>query len=238
MKRILYFDCYSGISGDMTIGALLDLAKCEERFLAELEKLSCDEFEIDIKKGEKRGITGTDFNVKIADNIKTKHRHLRHIEELIDSSALSGRVKSLSKKIFLEVAKAEAKVHGKEIEAVHFHEVGAVDSIVDIVGTAILIDILDVDEIYSSPLHIGRGFVNCAHGKIPVPCPATVEILKDVPVYSEGIESELVTPTGAAIIKTLAKEFTKMPNINLKNCGYGLGTKDLEIPNMLRIFLI
>lgn len=164
------------------------------------------------------------------------HRNFDDIKKLINDSKLNDNVKELSINIFEKVAKAEAKVHNKKINEVHFHEVGAVDSIVDIVGTAILIDILNPDHIYSSPISLGTGFVNAAHGRIPVPAPATIEILKDVPVYSTGVRGELVTPTGAAIIKTLAEEFITMPELNISQIAYGAGKKDFEITNLLRIY--
>lgn len=166
-----------------------------------------------------------------------QHRNLYAIENIIDDSGLSTKVKDLSKKIFLYVAEAEAKVHGKPLNEVHFHEVGAIDSIVDIVGAAICIDMLNVDHIFVSPLHIGTGFVTCQHGIIPVPAPATLEILRDVPVYSKGIENELVTPTGAAIAKGLAEDFVHLPPMQIEKIGYGLGKKDLKIKNMLRVVL-
>ena len=285
-KKILYFDCLSGISGDMTIAALLDLGIDRDKFLEELEKINIDGYRIEISKGQKNGITGTDFNVIL--DVEEEHchshdehnhshdghhhdhhghshgdhshehehnhehshghnhehhshdhvhRNLHDIEHIIDGSDLNENVKSLSKKIFGYVAKSEAKIHDKPIEEVHFHEVGAVDSIVDIIGAAICIDMLNVDEIYSSPLHIGTGFVNCAHGRIPVPAPATLDILKGIPVYSKGIRSELVTPTGAAIIKAIAKDFIPTPEMVIDEIGYGLGKKDLEITNVLRVNL-
>lgn len=261
-KRILYFDCLSGISGDMTIAALLDLGVDKDEFLAELEKINIDGYRIEIKKGQKNGISGTDFKV-ILDNHDVHdhdhqhthnhdhshnkeshhhghshiHRNLHDIEHIIDDSELNDRVKEISKKIFGYVAASEAKIHDKPIEEVHFHEVGAIDSIVDIIGTAICIDKLNVDEIYSSYLHVGTGFVNCAHGRIPVPAPATLDILKGIPIYSKGIRSELVTPTGAAIIKALAKDFIPIPEMIIEEIGYGLGKKDLEITNALRVVL-
>lgn len=164
------------------------------------------------------------------------HRNFDDIKKLINDSKLNKNVKELSINIFEKVAKAEAKVHNKKINEVHFHEVGAVDSIVDIVGTAILIDILNPDHIYSSPISLGTGFVDAAHGRIPVPAPATIEILKNVPVYSTGVRGELVTPTGAAIIKTLAEEFIRMPELNISKIAYGAGKKDFEITNLLRIY--
>ncbi len=262
-KKILYFDCLSGISGDMTIGALLDLGVDKDEFLNELKKIKVDGYKINIKKGQKNGITGTNFNVILESHGDNNHGHnhghnhdhdnkhhshdqhhghhhhrnLHDVEHIIGDSDLNDNVKKLSKEIFTYVAKAEAKTHDKPIEEVHFHEVGAIDSIVDIIGAAICIDKLGVDEIYSSPLHVGTGFVNCAHGKIPVPAPATLDILRGIPVYQKGIRSELVTPTGAAIIKALAKDFIPMPEMVIEKIGYGLGDKDLEITNVLRVNL-
>ena len=164
------------------------------------------------------------------------HRNFNDIKELINQSDLSQQVKDLSIDIFVKVAEAEAKVHNKEITEVHFHEVGAVDSIVDIVGAAILIEMINPDHIYSSAVPLGTGFVDAAHGRIPVPAPATIEILKDVPVYSTGVSGELVTPTGAAIIKTLAEEFIKMPELKISKIAYGAGKKDFEITNLLRVY--
>lgn len=296
MAKILYFDIHSGISGDMTIGALLDLEVDTDEFLRELDKLNLSGYQIEISQVQKNGITASDFKV-ILENEKHpdhlhdhgehshdqdqggcqgcgnhehehsehahknnnpaehshekdahKHSHQSHsgdshqnrnfsdIKQLINKSELNENVKKLSIEIFKHVAEAEAKVHAKSIEEVHFHEVGAVDSIIDIVGTAILIDIISPDNIYSSPVSLGTGLVNTAHGIIPVPAPATIEILREVPVYSTGIRSELVTPTGAAIIKTLAEEFITMPELEIKKIGYGSGKKNLEAANLLRIY--
>ena len=154
---------------------------------------------------------------------------------MIENSTVSQRTKELSIAIFQNVAKAEAKIHGKPVEQVHFHEVGAVDSIVDIVGCAICIDLLGVDEIYASPVHTGTGFVQCQHGWLPVPAPATLELLKGKPIYSKGIEHELVTPTGAAILATLAADFGPVPDMVLEGVGYGFGKTELPIKNMLRV---
>ena len=164
------------------------------------------------------------------------HRNFNDIKELINQSDLSQKVKDLSIDIFAEVAEAEAKVHNKELNEVHFHEVGAVDSIVDIVGAAVLIEMLNPDHIYASAVALGTGFVDAAHGRIPVPAPATIEILKDIPVYSTGVKGELVTPTGAAIIKTLAEEFIELPEVEISKIAYGAGKKDFEITNLLRVY--
>ncbi|RAK11865.1 hypothetical protein C8C77_101179 [Halanaerobium saccharolyticum] len=164
------------------------------------------------------------------------HRNFNDIQELINQSQLSQKVKALSIDIFAKVAEAEAKVHNKSIAEVHFHEVGAVDSIVDIVGTAILVELLNPDHIYASAVPLGTGFVDAAHGRIPIPAPATIEILKGVLVYSTGVRGELVTPTGAAIIKTLAEEFIEMPEVEIDKIAYGAGKKDFEITNLLRVY--
>ncbi len=164
------------------------------------------------------------------------HRNFNDIKELINQSQLSQKVKDLSIDIFAKVAEAEAKVHNKSIAEVHFHEVGAVDSIVDIVGAAILVELLNPDHIYAAAVPLGTGFVDAAHGRIPIPAPATIEILKGVPVYSTGVRGELVTPTGAAIIKTLAEEFIEMPEVEVEKIAYGAGKKDFEITNLLRVY--
>lgn len=267
--RIIYFDCFSGISGDMSVAALLDLGVPQDYLITNLNKLGIsDEYEIIIRKDIKCGIEGTDFNVILKEfehpihidndhdhdneentyeqheqlHIEHKHeenhgRNLFVIEGLIDKSDLNDNVKAISKEIFMKVAEAESIVHGKSIYEVHFHEVGAVDSIIDIVGAAICIDYLKPDRIISSPINTGSGFVKCQHGIIPVPAPATVHILKDVPIYCDDREFELTTPTGAAIIKVLADEFKKLPCIRSKRVGYGCGKRDTEKPNLLRVIL-
>jgi pyridinium-3,5-bisthiocarboxylic acid mononucleotide nickel chelatase len=246
--KILYFDCFSGISGDMTVGALLDLGVPQEHLIEELDKLGIsDEYEINIKKSSKNGIEGTDFDVQLKEHHHHHHhdhhhehhhgRNLFDIEGLIDKSDLDDNVKKLSKDIFKVLAEAEAKVHGKDIYEVHFHEVGAVDSIVDIVGAAICIDYIKPDRVMASSINTGSGFVKCQHGVIPVPAPATLNILKDVPIYCDDREFELTTPTGAAIIKTLVSEFKKLSDMRIKRVGYGCGKRDTEKPNVLRIVL-
>lgn len=292
--NILYMDCFSGISGNMTIGAFLDLGVDEKMLINELNKLNVDGYKIEISKKIKNGIEGTYFDVILEDEDEEHehehehshehdhshhehsndhahhdhehahhehshdqnhnhdenahhheahhqhlHRNLYDVEKIIDDSELSQNVKDLSKKIFNYVAVAEAKVHGKAISEVHFHEVGAIDSIVDIIGTAICVDSLNIDKIVVSKLHVGMGFVKCQHGLMPIPAPATLEIIKNgkIPVYSKGIEGELVTPTGAAIVAALADEFGNQPDMEIEKIGYGSGFKDFEIPNMLRLTL-
>lgn len=351
--RILYFDCFSGISGDMTIGALLDLGIDKEIFLRELSKLDLDGFEIEIQSKTVRGIRGTDVNVVLSSVAKHDHGHshgdnghsydghghchddhghsyddhghshddhghshddhghshddhghshddhghnhngrqnnkqeieyhhkdmqsnphtyaqginvphtqtqahthtqtqahththahgergLPEIEQILDNSRLSSRVKAFSKKVFREIAAAEAKVHGKPINEVHFHEVGAIDSIVDIAGTAICLELLGVEKVYSSPLHDGSGLIECAHGLIPVPVPAVMEMLSGsgIPLISEDVNTELVTPTGMGIIKCIAAGFGSRPAMTIEKTGYGHGKRDTGRLNALRAIL-
>ena len=245
--RILYYDCFSGISGDMNLGALVDLGVPSEYLINELSKLSIrNEFKISIKKSVKQGITGTSVIVDdgvIHNDLESHHNHhhgrsYKDIKDIILNSSLNDDVKMLALRIFDQVAIAEGKVHNKNIDEVHFHEVGAVDSIVDIVGAAICIDYLNVDLIISSPIEVGYGTLHCAHGILPVPAPATAEILKEVPIIAKNVPFEATTPTGAAILKALASKFTYEKDIEIKNIGYGLGYKDgVNMPNVLRVMI-
>ncbi len=304
-----YFDMFSGISGNMVLGVLLDLGLDLDDLLRELDKLGLSsEYKIITKKVVKEGITGTYVNVELLEDVHTHkeddhrhkddhnqkykngcqhqqgehickhdHNHAEHchenreeqshkdtdmtcdnhhsnhkhtefhghqhqhgrnltdINQIIDKSSLSANVKEKSKKIFLNLAKAEAKIHGTDIDKIHFHEVGAVDAIVDIVGSVIGMELLGIERVFSSRINTGTGFVKCQHGKMPLPAPATMELLAGVPIYSTGIKSELVTPTGAAIITTLAESFASRPDMEIKATGYGAGSRDLEIPNLLRV---
>ncbi|MBI5232962.1 MAG: nickel pincer cofactor biosynthesis protein LarC, partial [Deltaproteobacteria bacterium] len=235
-KRILYFDCSSGISGDMCVSALIDLGADFNGIKAGLKKLPLEGYTLGISKEKRHGITGTRFKVKTLE-----HGHGRgfsDIKKLIEKSALAQGIKKLSIKIFENLAIAEAKVHGTAKEDVHFHEVGAIDSIMDIVGSAIALDMLCVDRIYSSALPLGSGFVNSSHGIMPAPAPATVELLKDVSVTNSMVQAEVTTPTGAAILKTIASSFGGLPAMTIKGAGYGIGTMDFkEIPNVLRVIM-
>lgn len=235
-ENILYFDIIGGISGDMILASLLDLEIPKEIFLEELSKLNMDdEFKIDIKYKHENGIKGTKVNVITED--KSCHRNLIDIYDIIDNSELNYSVKENAKKIFMTVAKAEAKVHGTTIDKIHFHEVGAVDSIVDIVGACILLDLLNIDKIYASAVPLGSGFIKCAHGIIPAAAPATVEILKNIPVKFNHVEGECTTPTGAAIIKTLCDKFVDEFSFDIEKISYGVGHKKFEKPNLLRLIL-
>ena len=259
--KILYFDCSSGISGNMTLGALTEIIGDENYLLNELKKLNIDGYKIEISKKIKNGITGTYVDV-ILDNEHTldhhtdlhehhhehnhssshehhhEHRNLEDVNKIIENSSLNNDVKDLAKKIFLRVAEAESKVHNKTLDEVHFHEVGAIDSIVDIVGTAILINKINPDKIISSIVNDGYGFIECAHGTISVPVPATSEIFVNSKVKFRqiDIDTELVTPTGASIIAELAEEFKTLPTMTIEKIGWGTGSKDLKIPNVLKVY--
>ena len=315
--KILYYDCFCGISGDMNLAALIDLGVPKEYLMQELSKMNLNsEYEIQIEGSTKLGITGTRVDVILKDKFDDKthiseqalhghnhehtyeqahehshdnsddqqhhdennhshehthehshhnsndehhhdrsnhnhehsheeqvhnhehhHRNLKDIEEIINSSDLSDKVKKLSLDMFMKVAEAEAKVHGKTLYEVHFHEVGAIDSIVDMVGAAICLDYLKVDKIIASPVQVGGGFVKCAHGLMPVPAPATVEILKNIPINTGIVQFETTTPTGAAILATNVEEFTQKVDFSIKKIAYGIGHRDLEIPNVLRVYL-
>ncbi len=231
--KIAYFNCFSGISGDMTVGALLDTGLKIEILEKELKKLGLSGYQLEVKKAVKRGISATQFKVKIKE--EGVERTIKGILTILEKSKLDEEIKKETKKIFFNIAQAESKIHQKDIDKIHFHEIGGLDSIIDITSAVIGIKTLGIEEIYSSALPVGKGFVKCAHGVIPVPAPATLELLKNIPTYSGGIESEMITPTGAAIISTLAKSFGKRPLMKIERIGYGAGEKEFTIPNLLRV---
>ena len=236
--KILYYDCFSGISGDMNLGAMLDLGIDQSYLIEQLNRLDIGSYEIKISRDKRRGITGTRFEVIMPPNdCSREHRHYRDIVKLIRESRLSERVKEISLNIFRTLAEAEAHVHGCDPDEVHFHEVGAVDSIVDIVGAAVCLDSLKVDRVMSSPVEVGGGFVRCAHGILPVPAPATCEILKGIPMKSGVVPFETTTPTGAAILAATVTRFTDNIDFTSEKIGYGVGQRDTEIPNVLRLYL-
>ncbi|HML38791.1 MAG TPA: nickel pincer cofactor biosynthesis protein LarC [Bacillota bacterium] len=293
MEKILYFDCFAGISGDMSLGALIDLGLDPSTVLAELKKLGVKGYDIEIQKGKRFSISGIDVKVTLNGETDCVHEHeaeahdhvhehdhstdahagghghdhkhghghsphghddhhhghshrhderersLSDIVHIIRSSGISERAKTMSIAIFEEIAKAEAAVHGVPLDEVHFHEVGAVDSIVDIVGTAICIDMLQVDRILCSPVHEGQGFVNCQHGKLPVPVPAVVKMLggSGISIVVEDIQAELVTPTGFGILKALSEVCGKMPEMLVEGVGYGFGKTETGRLNALRVIL-
>ena len=231
--KIAYFDCFSGISGDMAVGALLDAGLKVEALEKELKKLGLSGYQLEVNKVVKKGISATQFKVKIKE--EGVERRFRDILDILEKSKLDEEVKRETKKIFFNIAQAESKIHQKDIDKIHFHEIGGLDSIIDITSAVIGVKTLGIEEIYSSALPVGKGFVKCAHGLIPVPAPATLELLKNIPIYSGGIESEMITPTGAAIISTLAKNFGERPLMKIERIGYGAGEKEFAIPNLLRV---
>ena len=233
---LAYFDCFSGISGDMTLGALLDLGVPPDWLKDQLQRMPLTDFDIAVNPIQRHGIQATLVTVTGLDDKSS--RNYADIRSLIESSALPDAVKTTALQIFKRLAEAEARIHRCAVDRVHFHEVGGVDAIVDIVGTALAADYLGINQIIASPLPLGKGFVDCSHGKLPVPVPATVALLEGVPAYGTDISSELVTPTGAAIIRSLAHRFESMPEMVIDRIGYGAGQRDLEDrPNLLRIIL-
>ena len=266
--KILYYDCFAGISGDMNLGAMIDLGIGADYLKKELGKLPVHGYTLKVEKDIRKGITGTrvqviidEMHIHLQDH-EHRHQHehehehehqhehllgpsLHHhhhnsfaeIKQLILSSSLDNRVKDLSIAIFENVARAEGKVHNKPVGDVHFHEVGALDSIVDIVGAAICLNKLGVDSVKCSTVELGGGSVHCAHGLYPVPAPATAEIVKNMPVRKGTVDYEATTPTGAAILAACVNEFTDRTTFRILKAGYGIGSKDSDIPNVLRVFL-
>lgn len=234
--NILFFDCFSGISGDMVLGAFIDLGVDAGFLSEELQKLQIQGFRIEAESCSNYGIGGTRCHV-IVEKEHVHHRHFGDIKEMIEKSSLSPKVKETALAIFTRVAKAEAKVHNVPVDHVHFHEVGALDSIVDIVGAAICYHAVRPDVVYGSRLNVGRGYVRCEHGLLPVPAPATAEILcdSDFEIYSRNIEGEAATPTGVAILTELAAYSPEIPSFVPEKTGYGFGGKDFGTLNALRI---
>jgi len=241
--KILYYDCFAGISGDMNLGAMLDLGVDQKYLLKELGLLPSDSYKIKVYKDKRAGITGTKVDVIVPAKKKAfsghvlKERTFRDIARIIKQSNLSANVKKISLDIFTRLARAEGKIHGHKIENVHFHEVGAIDSIIDIVGAAICLNYLKVDKVISSPIQVGSGIIHSSHGTFPVPAPATAEILQNIPIKTGLVPFEATTPTGAAIIASTAEYFTEKIDFTPQKIGYGLGSKDSSTPNVLRIFL-
>jgi len=235
--KIICYDCFSGISGDMNLGAMIDLGIDKQYLTDELNKLNLKGWELIVQKDQRHGIHGTKVTVKQTRHEHT-HRHLSDVEKIINDSTLDIKTKELSKKIFMKIAIAEASVHEIPIDKVHFHEVGAIDSIIDIVGAAICFNALKVDGVYVLPVELGSGFVKCDHGMLPVPAPATAEIVQGIPVKRGGVDFEATTPTGAAIIATLGTNFSPELAIKIERTGYGIGQKEHPlVPNLLRVFL-
>src|SRR3954447_1233490 len=232
---IAYLDCASGISGDMTLGALVDAGADLAAIQSGIDSLGLPSCRLIRSEVKKQGFRATQITVE--HEPEHKHRHLHHITAMIEGSSLSERAKTLAKRIFQKLAEAEAKVHGSTIEKVHFHEVGAVDSIADIVGAAIGFDLLGIDRIIFSPIPTGHGFVEIAHGRCSIPAPATGELLRGIPLATLDVEGELTTPTGAAIVAALADGFGPLPAMTVDRIGYGAGQKDFPQANILRLLV-
>lgn len=234
--RVAYFDCFSGIAGDMTVGALIDAGADFDTIRTGLESMGVKGFTLAADKVGKNGVTATKFRVKLDKTMKHPQRHLATINDLIDKAALPDVVKADAKAVFEIIGYAEAEVHGSTIERVHFHEVGAVDSIVDIVGACYGMHLLGIEAVYASTVHVGAGTIRCAHGVMPVPAPATARILAGVPTYGGEVQGELTTPTGAAILKHYAKGYGQAPLMRVEAIGYGAGDKGLpDRANVVRV---
>lgn len=233
MSNALYLDCHAGIAGDMLLSALIDLGADAKAIETQLQQLPIDDFNLHFTKKVKQGIHAMTLTIDF--NESHHHRTASDILTMIEESPLPERVKMRSKSIFMLIAQAEAKIHGMTVEDVHFHEVGAMDSIIDIIGGCLALEQLNIDTIYCSPIPTGHGKIKIAHGIYPIPAPATAELLTGIPLAAFDVESELTTPTGAAFAKSLSDYFGPMPNITIDKIGYGAGTKDFDFPNVLRV---
>ncbi len=235
--KIAYFDCFSGISGDMTLGAMVDAGLSVEKLGNELKLLSVKGYELDVRKVKRAGFRATKVDVVLATGDGRVKKWI-DIERIIKTSGLSKKIKDQGLFIFKRLFKAEAKVHGERYDRVHLHELGAVDCIVDIFGTLIGLDMLGIDKVYASNINLGKGNIKTAHGILPVPAPASVELLKGIPVYSSDVSFELTTPTGAVLISSLASGFGPLPDMQIKKTGIGAGNKNFKKqPNILRLFI-
>jgi uncharacterized protein (TIGR00299 family) protein len=234
--RTLYFDCFAGVSGDMTLGALVDAGADARELTERLKQLGVGGWEISFEKVDRSGLSATRAHVRAEE--QHHHRHLKDIHRIIDGSGLGGGVKERARTIFTRLAEAEARVHDVPVERIHFHEVGALDAILDVVGACVCFELLGVERFLSSALHVGSGTVEMAHGRFPVPPPAVAELLKQAPVYSTDIRGELVTPTGAAVVSTVCEGFGPLPPMRLERTGYGAGGREYEnFPNALRVLI-
>ena len=234
--KTLYFDCFAGASGDMILGAMVAAGVDPNHLREQLSLLRVDGFSLNFETVNRSGLSATYARVETVH--EHKHRHLSDIKQIIEASDLSPDVKQLAIKIFTRLAEAEARVHNEPVDHVHFHEVGALDAIVDVVGAAICFDYLRLDRFVCSPLHVGSGMVQMAHGRFPVPPPAVAELLKGVPFYSTDIKGELLTPTGAAIITTVCSDYGSIPQMTTGSMGYGAGTREYtDFPNVLRVLV-
>ncbi len=234
--RIAYFDCFSGASGDMILGSMIDAGLSPGALGEELKKLRLRNVSLKVKKVLKGGISATGVLVEGKDE-KRHSRSLKEIFQIIDRSRLEPAVKDKSKEVFRRIASVEAKIHRRPMEEIHFHEIGGLDSVVDIVGAVWGFQQLEIDKLYVSRVNVGAGFVRCDHGLLPVPAPATLSLMKGKPIYSSGVERELLTPTGAALLTSLGSEFGRMPGMKVERVGYGAGKSDLPHPNLLRLII-
>jgi len=233
--RIAYFDCFSGASGDMILGSLIDAGLSARRLREELRKLRIPTIHLKVKKVLKAGISAT--QVIVGGKEKRSHRNLREILRIVERSSVEPDVKKKSEEIFKRIASVESKIHQTPMEEIHFHELGGLDSIVDIVGSVWGLRELGIERIHVSKVNVGAGFVKCEHGVLPVPAPATLSLMEGKPIYSSGVERELLTPTGAAILTTLGSEFGPIPPIHVEKIGCGAGRDDLPHPNLLRLII-
>src|SRR3989441_2868903 len=237
MSRIVYFDCPSGAAGDMIMASLLDAGVALGALRTELRKLPLTGWELVVREVRKGAFRATKVDVEIDQHAHHHHRTLGDILAILDASTLGDSVKDKARRIFTRLADAEARAHGTTRDQVHFHDVGAVDAIVDVTGSVVALELIGAQAIHVSALPIGGGFVEGAHGRIPIPGPGTAELLRGFPIVDTGVKAELVTPTGAAILTTLASGAGAMPTMTVTSVGYGAGTRDLEVPNVLRCFV-
>lgn len=235
MTRLGYFDCPSGISGDMIIGAIVDCGVTIEAIKDGLASLALEGYELSDQRISKNGLTATRVEVVVRDG--TKERRLSDILSIVEESQIADKIKRKALEVFKRIGAVEARIHGVELDTIHLHELGGLDTIIDVVGAFIGMDILGLDKIYASPLPLGRGTIETAHGIIPLPAPATLELLEGVPIQGSEINKELVTPTGAAILTSAVHEFGRIPSMRLLKTGYGAGKMDLPIPNVLRLII-
>ncbi len=233
--KIAYFDLIAGASGDMILGALIDAGLPEDQLRQRLSALNIDDFDLSVRRVDKNGFSATKVDVLIADDVPS--RHMRDIVEIIAKSDLEEGVKEQAIAIFNRMGEVEAHIHGTTIDKVHLHELSGVDTIVDVVGALVGLDELGIDKVYASPVPLGRGLAQGAHGTFPIPAPATLGLLAGVPVIGRDIDKELVTPTGAALLTHLAVEFGPLPAMTLQSVGYGAGGRDLSLPNVLRLLI-
>jgi uncharacterized protein (TIGR00299 family) protein len=234
--RIAYFDCFSGASGDMILGSLIDAGLSPQRMREELKKVSIPGVRLNVRKVIKGGISATQVIVAGKKEVRS-HRNLNELLKIVERSHLESEVKKKSIEVFQRIASVEAKIHRKPVEEIHFHELGGLDSIVDIVGSIWGFRQMGIDGVYVSKVNVGTGFVKCEHGILPVPAPAALALMKGKPIYSSGAETELLTPTGAALLTSLGSHFGQMPSMKVEKIGYGAGRDDLPHPNVLRLII-